>query len=397
VTLPRSRRRALVLAASVAPVLALFVWVAVRSGPLAPVPVTVATVERAPIAPALHGVGLVEARETHRIGPTAPGRVLRVHVEVGDTVRAGQVLAELEAVDLDARLAAQAAGRARAEDAVLAAEAQVSDAAARAEYARTQAARYEALVREEVVSRETFDAKVREQLVADAAVDAARAALSAARKEVRRAAADVEGTGRLLANLRLVSPVDGLVTARHADPGSTVVAGQALVEVVDPAAIWINVRFDQLGARGLRPGLPARIFLRSRAGEPLEGATARVEPVADPVTEELLAKVSFSAPPHPPPAIGELAEVTVALPGEPAGPVVPNASVQRVDGALGVWTVDGGDLRFAPVRTGAKDLDGRVQVVDGLRGGERVVVYSQRALRPRTRIDVVDRLPGVSP
>jgi len=89
--------------------------------------------------------------------------------------------------------------------------------------------------------------------------------------------------------------------------------------------------------------------------------------------------------------------VTVALPGEPAGPVVPNASVQRVDGALGVWTVDGGDLRFAPVRTGAKDLDGRVQVVDGLRGGERVVVYSQRALRPRTRIDVVDRLPGVSP
>jgi RND family efflux transporter MFP subunit len=397
VTLPRNRRRALVLAASVAPVLALFVWVAVRSGPLAPVPVTVATVGRAPLEPALHGVGIVEARETHRIGPTAPGRVLRVHVQVGDAVRAGQVLAELEAVDLDARLAAQAAGRARAEDSVLAAEAQVSDALARAEYARTQAARYETLAREEVVSREAFDAKRREQLVADAAVDSARAALSAARKEVKRAAADVEGTSRLLANLRLVSPVDGLVTARSADPGSTVVAGQALVEVVDPAELWVNVRFDQLGARGLRSGLPARIALRSRAGQPLEGRTIRVEPLADAVTEELLAKVSFSTPPRPAPAIGELAEVTVALPEEPAGPVVPNASVQRVDGALGVWTVDGGELAFAPVRTGAKDLDGRVQVLDGLRGGERVVVYSQRALRPRSRIDVVDRLPGVSP
>jgi HlyD family secretion protein len=397
VTLPRNRRRALVLAASIAPVLALFVWVAVRSGPLAPVPVTVATVQRAPIEPALHGIGIVEARETHRIGPTAPGRVLRVHVQVGDRVRAGQVLAELEAVDLDARLAAQTAGRGRSEDAVLAAEAQVSDAVARADYARTQAARYEALARDEVVSQETFDTKRREQLTAEAAVDSARAALSAARKEVRRAAADVEGTSRLLANLRLVSPVDGVVTAREADPGSTVVAGQALVEVVDPAALWVNVRFDQLGARGLRSGLPAKIALRSRAGEPLDGRTVRVEPHADPVSEELLAKVSFSTTLQPPPAIGELAEVTVSLPGEPAAPVVLNASVQRVDGALGVWTVDGGALQFAPVRTGAKDLDGRVQILDGLRGGERVVVYSQRALRPRSRIDVVDRLPGVSP
>jgi RND family efflux transporter MFP subunit len=300
-------------------------------------------------------------------------------------------------VDLDARLSAQAAARARAEDNVLAAQAQVSDAAARAEYASTQAARYEALARDGVVSQETFDTKRREQLVADAAVVSARAALSAARKEVQRAAADAEGTSRLRANLRLVSPIDGLVTARSADPGSTVVAGEALVEVVDPAAIWINVRFDQLGARGLRPGLPARIALRSRAGEPLVGRTVRVEPVADPVTEELLAKVAFSAPPEPPPAIGELAEVIVALPEEPPAPVVLNASVQRLGGKLGVWTVDSGELQFAPVKTGPRDLDGYVQIVDGLRGGERVVVYSRRALLPRSRIDVVERLPGVSP
>jgi HlyD family secretion protein len=397
VTVPRNRRRAIVLVASLVPVLALFVWVVARSGPLAPVPVTVATVQRAPIEPGLHGIGIVEARETHRIGPTAPGRVLRVHVQVGDRVRAGQVVVELEAVDLDARLAAQAAARARAEDAVLAAEAQVTDAEASAEYARIQAARYEGLARDGVVSQETFDTKHREQLVADAAVLSARASLGAARKEVRRAAADVEGGSRLLANLRLVSPVDGLVTARSADPGSTVVAGQALVEVVDPAELWVNVRFDQLGARGLRAGLPARIALRSRGGEPLEGRTVRVEPLADPVTEELLAKVSFSTAPQRPPAIGELAEVTVALPAEPAAPVVLNASVQRVGGALGVWTLEDGALRFAPVKTGAKDLEGRVQVLDGLRGGERVVVYSQRALRARSRVDVVDRLPGVSP
>lgn len=396
-TLPRNRRRALVLAAALAPVAALFVWVAVRSGPLAPIPVTVATVKTEPIEPALHGIGTVEARYTHRIGPTAPGRVLRVLVQVGDRVRAGQVLAELEAVDLDARLSAQGAALARAEDEVLAAEARLDDAEARADYAKTQAARYELLARSGAVSRETFDTTRREQLVADAAVLSARATLSAARKEVRRATAEVEGTRRVRADLRLVSPVDGLVVARAADPGSTVVAGQALVEVVDPATLWIHVRFDQRGASGLRPGRPARIALRSRAGEPLPGRTVRVEPLADSVTEELLAKVVFSAVPDPLPAIGELAEVTVALPEEAPAPIVPNASVQRLGGTLGVWTVESGELGFAPVKIGPKDLDGHIQILDGLRGGERVVVYSGRALRRGSRIDVVERIPGASP
>lgn len=393
-TLPRNRRRALVLAAVLVPVAALFGWVAVRSGPLAPIPVTVAKVETRAIEPALHGIGTVEARSTHRLGPTAPGRVLRVNVQVGDRVRAGQVLAELEAVDLDARLSAQAAALARSEDNVLAAEAKLSDALARAEHAKVQADRYGRLAREGAVSEEISDTRRQEHLVADAAVLSARAALDASRKDVRRAEADEKGTSRLRADLRLVSPVDGLVTVRAADPGSTVVAGQALVEIVDPTALWINVRFDQRAAGALRAGQPARIELRSRSGASLPGRTERVEPVADAVTEELLAKVVFDAVPDPLPALGELAEVRVALPRAEPAPVVLNASVQRLDGRLGVWRLHDGALEFAPVKTGPRDLDGNVQIVDGLRDGERVVVYSQRALAPRSRIDVVEDMPG---
>ena len=54
-------------------------------------------------------------------------------------------------------------------------------------------------------------------------------------------------------------------------------------------------------------------------------------------------------------------------------------------------------LRFAPIKVGATDLDGRVQILDGLKADERVVVYSQRALGPRSRVKVVERLEGVSP
>ncbi len=91
------------------------------------------------IEPALHGIGTVEARYTHRVGPTSAGGVLSVAVDVGDRVRAGQLLAEIDPVDLDARHAAQQAALARAEANVRAAEALVGDARARGTYAAAQA------------------------------------------------------------------------------------------------------------------------------------------------------------------------------------------------------------------------------------------------------------------
>jgi multidrug efflux pump subunit AcrA (membrane-fusion protein) len=119
--------------------------------------------------------------------------------------------------------------------------------------------------------------------------------------------------------------------------------------------------------------------------------------MADAVTEETLAKVVFDSLPEPAPPIGELAEVTVALPAMAASPVVPNASVKRVDGSLGVWLIEDDTLRFAPVKVGATDLDGRVQILDGLKVGERVVVYSQSSIDTHSRVKAVERLPGVSP
>ncbi len=77
--------------------------------------------------------------------------------------------------------------------------------------------------------------------------------------------------------------------------------------------------------------------------------------------------------------------------------MIPNASIQRIDGQTGVWLVKGGGLRFAPVKLGARDLHGRVQVLAGLKAGEQIVDYSQRALTAHSRIRVVQRIPGVSP
>lgn len=390
-------RRTLAVLAVLIPLAALFVYIALRSGPLTPIPVTVTRVETRSITPALFGIGTVEARYTYKIGPTVAGRVKRVDVQVGDRVRAGQLLGEMDPVDFDDRIASIGAALKRSKAAALTVKAQVQEALARKTYADAQARRYELLLNTHLVSEEMAGAKQQERDMADAGVSAARAGLDAANQASASLRADRESLMTQRANLRLIAPVDGLVTNRNADPGTTLVAGQSVVEMIDPTSLWINTRFDQLRVSGLRTELPVHIVLRSLGGKELGGRVFRVEPQADAITEETLAKVVFDAIPEPLPPIGELTEVTVAMPAMPAAMVIPNASLQRVGGQMGVWQVQDNTLHFAPVKVGATDLDGQVQIMGGIQTGERVVVYSRRVLTARSRIKVVDHLEGVSP
>jgi TetR/AcrR family transcriptional regulator len=132
------QRRTLALIAVIVPLLASSSTLGFDPGPLAPVAVTVANVESRAITPALFGIGTVEARYTYQIGPTFAGRVRRLDVHVGDRVRAGQVLGEMEPVDLDDRVRSQGSAFKRA-------EAALSEAEARQVYAQAQARRYEQL------------------------------------------------------------------------------------------------------------------------------------------------------------------------------------------------------------------------------------------------------------
>lgn len=163
------------LLAVLAPLLLLFVYVALRSGPLAPVPVTVITVETKQIRPVLFGIGTLEARYAYRIGSVAAGRIKLINVEVGDVVRAGQVMGEIDPVDLDERLSAQLSVIKRAEAQIKSAEAQLRDADTRKEFAGGQEKRYGLLLSARAVSAELAEAKHQEAEIARASVSGADA------------------------------------------------------------------------------------------------------------------------------------------------------------------------------------------------------------------------------
>lgn len=375
--------------------LAAFAWLAMKSGPFAPIKVTVTQVARGEVRPALFGIGTVEARRAYLIGPTAAGRVSRVLVDVGDSVRAGQLLAEMDPVDLDKRVASAAAAAARGNSAVTTAAAQVTDARSRQALAAAEARRYIDLGKQNFVSQSVVDSKLQLRQSADAQLAAAQSALASARQDLARLEAEREGARRQRSNIRLLAPADGVVTSRDAEPGTTVIAGQSVLKLEDPASLWVTVRLDQARTAGLRVGLPAEIVLRANPGTPLPGRVVRAEPVSDSVTEERIAKVGFDALPRGI-SSNEMAEVTLRLPGVADALVVPNAALRQRGAQAGVWRRVDGTLRFVPVKTGATGLDGTVQIVDGLKAGDEVVVYSERALQEDSRIEVVDALAGAA-
>lgn len=385
-------KKTLGLLAVVVPMLLLFVYVGMTSGPLAPVPVTTTMVQNKAISPALFGIGTVEARYSYNIGPIAPGRLQAVYVDVGDSVKKGQLLAEMEPIDLDEKIASQGMAIKRARDGITTAKAVLKEAEARLDFAKGQEERYKKLLVIKSVGDEVYEAKKQELQTAISGKAIAKANLNSARKELVRVKSDRQGLSNLRDNLRLIAPKDGVISARRSEAGSTVMSGQAVVEMIDPTSLWINTRFDQQRSTGLAANLAANIQLRSQSQTQYPARVQRVEIMADAVTEEVLAKVVFNDLPSPMPPIGELAEVTVALPELSAQSVVPSAAIQQLDGEVGVWRVSDGEIEFAPVTVGENSLSGEVQILRGLQAGDEVVVYSKHALRKGSKIDVVEAI-----
>lgn len=390
-TISKPNARQMWVASAVVLVVAALGFVAFRMGPLAPTKVTVSQVKNESLTPSVFGIGSVEAKQSWLMGPTVAGRVLRVYVDVGQTVKSGQLLAEMDPVELEQRLRAQEAALAKASSVEVAAKAQVADTQARRELAHANLSRNKDLAKQNFISSAALEGREQEFQSADAAWHAAQANLQAAKQDAQRLQAERAAASLQRQNTRLVAPADAVVISRDAESGSTVVAGQPVIRLANPASLWVKLRVDQGRSLGLEAGLSANIVLRSRPQKVLMGKVERVELQADSVTEERIAQVAFDQIP-PALSIGEMAEVTLNLQALTSAMVLPQASVKTHQGRTGVWRLKDGALEFVPVQWGLASLDGRIQVLQGLTANDAVVVYSEKPLSTGGRIRVVDAL-----
>lgn len=382
--LPFSRNVGFALAALV--LVAGITAIVLRGGPPGAIQVSATKAARADIHPTLFGIGVVEARRNILVGPTAAGRIGRVLVEQGERVVAGQLLAEMDPVDLNERLNASRHALTRARSTHIATQAQSQEAESRLDTADASAKRYASLRERGFVSPEAERAKGHEARAAEAGLRASRANIDSAGADTARLAAEAGAIEKQLANSRLLAPVAGLVVTRELEPGSTAVAGQAVLRLAETESFWLRVRIDQGRSAGLAVGVPATIILRSRPGESFAGKLARVEQLSDAVTEERVAMVAFDALPEGL-TLNEMGEVNLQLPVRAKALMLPPAALVRQEGKPGVFVIDDGRAKFRAVKVGVRTETG-VEILDGLAEGEMVVTQRTKPVIDGDRVRI---------
>lgn len=363
-----------------------FAWVIATQGPLAPIKVTIEKIQIGKLSSEVFGIGLVEARHSHNISAVMTARISKLFVDQGDQVKEGQVVAELDPIDLVERLTSSRLVAERAANSIKVAEAQLVQAQSQVKTISASYKRYSELQAQGFVSQELLDAKLNEKTSALASVDVATASLAAAKRDQSKAQSDAAGVSRLHEQTRLISPVSGIVTARLVEQGAIIVPGQAVIQVIVPTDIWIKTRIDQKQAGMIRNGQRTAIVLRSDPQKNLAGMVERVDLISDAVTEERIVNISAAGINA---SIGEQAEVTIKLPALENARFLSTAAVKRINQQDGVWVLQEGRAKFKPIHIGISTLDGRTQILDGVSNSDEVIVYSQQAIKADSKLKVV--------
>lgn len=299
--------------------------------------------------------GSVKAISTAIVKAKVAGELRSLGPREGDTVRAGQVVGEIDATEFVLRVnqAAQQAEAARAQ----------------VDIARRQLDNNRALVEQGYISATALDTSVANHAAAQASLQAALAATELARK----AQADTV----------LKSPIGGTVSQRLAQPGERVAVDARVLEVIDLSRLELEAALPAADAGLLRPGATAELVVEGLP-DPIRAQVARLNPTTQAGTRAVL--VYLSVEPVPGLRAGLFARGTVTL--EQRRVLSLPLSAVRLDDALPyVVVLDGQALRRRTVKTGGR---GRVagaesvEITDGLREGDRVLRGSLGTVRDNT-------------
>jgi RND family efflux transporter MFP subunit len=296
--------------------------------------VQVQTVERKSHLATEEVVGTVRAKLHAAIEAKLSGRIEKMLVAPGQSVKAGELLVQLDAREIQARLDQAMALRDR--------------------YAR-DAERLRRLLAENAVSRQEFEAVESHHRVALA---------SAAEAET------------MLGHTRILAPFDGLITRKLADVGDLASPGRALLEIDDPRALRLEADVPEalIGRIQLGQRLSVRV---SPQDEAIEGAVSEIAPVADPVSRTF--NVKLDLPANAGLRAGQFARVTVPVAESKTLRVPACAVIQRGQMEL-VFVVNESKAQLRLVKTGRRVGD-EVELVSGMNAGEQVVVERADQLR----------------
>lgn len=339
------------------------------------IPVEAYKVSRGPVMSEIMGTGTLEARYQTTVSAKIQGRVTELTVDQNDHVKKGQLMAQLDEMELKQEVGIYKASLDASMATVERVKAELARAQAVFEQAERDYNRFQSLVASKSISQSDVE-KTREKLsTAEADVIRSQAAVAEAVKLMKAAEERQRYSEAKLADTRILSPFDGLVIRRDRELGDIIVPGASIFRLISLQELWISAWVEESAIAGIHIDQPAKIIFRSEPNKILNGKVVRVGKMVDRETREFQVDVMVEKLPGSW-AIGQRAEVFIETSSKGDALAVSVSSLAWKEAKPGVYRIDGSKIVWNPVETGTRG-DAAVEIIHGLAEGELIVKDAQ--------------------
>jgi len=340
------------------------------------------------IAGVIPATGKILVPENHMavIGPVNEGRIVRLYAGQGTRVRKGQKLAELESADIDQAEADYLKALSDYQNAL-------RSSAAEVKLAQESYDRNKQLYEQKITAGKNLQSAEHDLEVAKAAgensVNSTKAALTAARRHLLILGlndATIDALSKktdLAATFSLNSPIDGIVVERNATIGASVGTDANLFKIIDLSQVWIDANVFEKDLQRVRPGQEVKLTVPAFPQTTFSGKVIFVDSVVNPETRTVNVRTEVANPD------GRLkpdmfANVQIVTDINRAAISIPQSAVLNDEGKTIVFVADGNSFKKRQVQAGIQNND-RVEIVDGLNAGDKVVVKGNYLLLEQSR------------
>lgn len=351
--------------------------------------VDVIQVVRSPDKNAIELPGNIEAITEAPTLARADGYLLRRMVDIGDRVRSGQPMAEIEAPETDQQIRQAKATLQQAQAAVDQAAANYERGRADEDLAKVTAERWSALLTKGAVSRQENDRYNSEYRALSAATRALEKALAMQRSNVAAAEANLARLDTMQSYRLVKAPFDGVITLRNVDVGALVNSGNTMlfrIAQIDTLRAYVNV--PQAFASDVHVGQPARLSVSNLPGRQFTGTVARTANALDPASRTLLVEV------HVPSSSGALLPGMYArvdlIGGRANAPLqIPSdALIVRGEGTMVAVVSGGHTVHLQKIEVG-RDYGDHIEVAGGLSEGQTIIANPGDVVREGLQVEPV--------
>jgi RND family efflux transporter MFP subunit len=351
--------------------------------------VSVTAVQRSAAKSELVLPGSIQAITEAPVLARTSGYLKRRYVDIGDRVAAGQLLAEIEAPELDQQVQQARDTLRQTQSALEQATANHEQGKANLELARVTAERWSRLVTKGAVSRQENDQYQAQYQAQSANVKALEKAIGVARNNVSAAESNLARLTELQSYKRIRAPFSGVITLRNVDVGALITEGNTLLfRVAQTGIVRTYVNVPQANAENIRAGQPAQLILPDLSGRRFTGRVSRTAGAMDPSSRTLLTEVQV---PNPDGALlpGMYAQVHLdTIREEPPLLIRGDAVVIRSDGIRVALVGADHAIHFQRITVG-RDYGDSIEVLSGLKQGQSVIVNPSDVVREGAKVNPI--------